>query len=144
MEKVENGNVVSVHYTGKLDNGETFDSSYQREEPITFTMGEGKMISGFEDAILGMEIGQKKTVTIPSEKAYGEVNENGFTETPKTSFPEDFKLVENEMVQGMTKNGHEFIGRIHEIKEDSVVLDLNHPLAGKDIIFDIELVDIVS
>lgn len=140
--QVKKGDTVKVHYTGTLTDGSEFDSSYKRNEPIQFQSGSGQMIPGFDEAVIGMSVGEKKTINIPSAMAYGEQLTENFLEVSKDSFPTEFTFVEGEMVQGKTETGQPLQATILEIKEDSVILDFNHPLAGEDLNFDIELVSI--
>ena len=144
MSKVENGNNVKVHYKGTLTNGEQFDSSYDRGETLPFTVGAGQMIKGFDAAVVGMEVNDKKTVTIPSAEAYGPRVEDAVQDVPKTIFPPDFEFRINETVQGADQNGQPLIAKILEENEETVKLDLNHPLAGEDLTFEIELVEITQ
>ena len=142
MAKVEIGNKVSVHYRGTLNDGSEFDSSYGREEPVSFEVGSGEMIPGFDSAIPGMEIGQKKEITLTSDQAYGERNENAVQTIPRTEFPTDFEVVVGATVQGQAPTGQPFLAKIVSENETAVTLDFNHPLAGQDLNFAIELVNI--
>jgi len=142
MSKVEKGNNIKVHYKGTLNNGEQFDSSYDRGETLPFEVGAGQMIPGFDAAVVGMETGDKKTVTIPSAEAYGERNNEAVQDVPKTAFPPEFEFRLNETVQGANEQGQPLIAKILEVTDESVKLDLNHPLAGEDLTFEIELVEI--
>jgi FKBP-type peptidyl-prolyl cis-trans isomerase 2 len=136
--KIENGKKVKVHYTGKHVDGEVFDTSEGRE-PLSFTMGEGMMIKGFEEGLMGMETGEKKTVEIEPSEAYGEAREDLFTEVEKAKLPED--VSEGQMLQAMTEQGPINV-TVTELKEDVAVLDMNHPLAGKKLVFDLEVVEV--
>ena len=141
MAQVKSGDTVRVHYHGKLTNGTTFDSSEGRD-PLEFTVGSGQVIKGFDDAMLDMNVGEKKTVNIPVENAYGQRNDDMMMEYPLAEFPAEMKP-EIGMELHMSDNmGNVFPVVIMEIKEDSVVLDANHPLAGEDLVFEIELVSI--
>jgi FKBP-type peptidyl-prolyl cis-trans isomerase 2 len=141
MAQVRSGDKVRVHYHGKLTNGTTFDSSEGRE-PLEFTVGTGQVIKGFDDALLDMNIGDKKTVNIPVDNAYGQRSDDMMMEYPLAEFPADMKP-EVGMELHMSDNmGNVFPVVITEIKADSVVLDANHPLAGEDLVFEIELVSI--
>jgi peptidylprolyl isomerase len=142
MSKVEKGSKVKVHYKGTLTDGVQFDSSYDRGETLPFEVGAGQMIPGFDAAVVGMEAGDKKTVTIPSSEAYGERNDKAVQDVPKTAFPPDFEFRLNESVQGANEQGQPLIAKILEVTDESVKLDLNHPLAGEDLTFEIELVEI--
>lgn len=143
MEKVKEGNVVRVHYTGKLTNGEQFDSSEGRE-PLEFTVGAGQMIKGFDDAMPGMNVGDKKTIHILPEDAYGLKDEQALIEFPKANIPPDMKLEPGMQLQLRNENGQPFPVTVAEIKDDVVLLDANHMLAGKELVFDIELMEIVK
>lgn len=140
MSKVKNGDSVSVHYTGKLEDGTVFDSSIlQNREPIKASVGNKQLISGFENALIGMSVGEKKTVSIEPENAYGSVIDGMIGEVPKSNLPSDVEV--GQMLQAQTPQGPLNV-KVIEIKEDTVVLDGNHPLAGKKLIFDLELVSI--
>jgi len=143
MAEVKNGDVVKVHYTGKLTNGEQFDSSEGRE-PLEFTVGAGQMIKGFDDAMPGMSVGEKKTINILPGDAYGEKDEQDMIEFPKENIPKDMKLDAGLQLQLRNENGQPFPVTVVEIKDDVVVLDANHSLAGKELVFDIELVEILK
>ena len=142
MSKAESGNKVSVHYRGTLNSGEQFDSSYDRGQPIEFTVGAGQMIAGFNDAVVGMGIGDKKTVKLTPDQAYGETNPAAVQEVSKDKFPPDFEFIQDGHVQGSTGDGQTFNAVITEVSESTVTLDMNHPMAGKDLNFEIELVSI--
>jgi peptidylprolyl isomerase len=141
MTKAKKGDNVKVHYKGRLTNGEQFDSSEGRE-PLAFTVGAGQMIKGFDDAIPGMEVGEKKTINIPAKDAYGEKNADAIIEFPKSNIPEDMKLEPGMKLQLQNQAGQPIPVVVSEIKDDVVVLDANHELAGKELVFDIELVRI--
>ena len=139
---VKQGDTVKVHYTGTLNDGSEFDSSYKRNEPIEFQAGTGQMIQGFDNAVMEMNVGEKKSVNIPASEAYGEQNPEAFMGVPRTNFPPEFEFVVGEMVQGQTENGQPLQAIILEVGDEEVVLDFNHPLAGQDLNFDIELMEI--
>ena len=141
MEAVKRGDTVKVHYHGKLTDGTTFDSSEGRE-PLSFVAGSGQVIMGFDNAVIGMEPGEKKTVHIPVMEAYGDRQENMVLSFPVSDFPEG-KTPEVGMEMQMSDNqGNIFAVVITEIKDDMMKLDANHPLAGMDLVFDLELVSI--
>lgn len=142
MQQAQNGDKVKVHYHGKLRTGETFDSSDGRE-PLEFTLGSGQVIKGFDEGVKGMQAGDKKTVEIPVEEAYGEKSEDMIIEFPKTQFPPDVTPEVGAQLMMSNGAGQQLPVTITEVKEDSVTLDANHPLAGEDLIFDLELVEIV-
>ena len=141
MQQVKSGDKVKVHYHGRLTNGETFDSSEGRA-PLEFEVGGGMVIKGFDDALEGMKVGEKKTLNIPFDQAYGPRNPEMVVEFPKDKFPPDMELEIGASLMMSNGGGQQFPVVINEIKDDIVVLDANHPLAGQDLIFDIELVDI--
>jgi peptidylprolyl isomerase len=141
MSIAKNGDNVTVHYTGKLTTGEQFDSSNGRD-PLGFTIGAGQMIKGFDAALPGMAIGDKKTVTIIAAEAYGETNPEAIIQFPKTNVPADMVLEPGMPLTLTDQNGHPVQVLVVEVQEDIIVLDANHELAGKDLVFDIELVSI--
>ena len=130
-----------MHYTGKLTTGEAFDSSIDRE-PLEFTVGGGQMIKGFDAALPGMAVGDKKTINIPAEEGYGERSEEAVIEFPKANVPADMKLEPGMQLTLSNQQGQPVPVVVKEIKDDVVVLDANHFLAGKELVFDIELVEI--
>ena len=142
MAQVKNGDKVKVHYTGKLVSGDQFDSSVGRE-PLEFTVGAGQMIKGFDAAMPGMEIGDKKTVNIPAIDAYGEKDPTAIIEFPKENVPADMKIEQGMTFELSNQDGSRFPVVVVEVKDDVIVLEANHALAGKELVFDIELVEIV-
>jgi len=142
MSKAKNGDTVKVHYTGKLEDGEVFDTSKDRE-PLEFTIGGGSVIPGFENGIIGMEIGSKKVVTIPPEDAYGKRHEELLLKVNKSEFPENITPALGMELQLRYKDKTSVRAVVADIKKENVTLDANHPLAEKTLIFDIELVEIV-
>ena len=138
---VEAGYQVSVHYRGTLDDGTEFDNSYDRGETLTFEVGAGQMISGFDNAIVGMQIGEVKEVSLTSAEAYGAVRPEAIKEVAKNLFPEDFLFAEGMTVQGTDENNNPVRGTILSESEESVTMDFNHPMAGHNLNFKIELVD---
>jgi peptidylprolyl isomerase len=142
MQQVKKGDKVKVHYTGKLTNGEQFDSSIGRA-PLEFTVGAGQMIAGFDNAMPGMSVGEKKTVNISPENGYGHKSEEALIEFPKTNVPPDMHLEPGMKLELRSEDGQPFPVTVTEIKDDVILLDANHELAGKELIFDIELVEIV-
>lgn len=128
------GDTVKVHYTGTLSNGTTFDSSAGRE-PLEFTLGEGQVIPGFEDAVLGMAVGEEKTVTIPVDQAYGSYDEDLILVVPREMVPDEIAVVGTSLYQPR--------GTIISVDDEVVMIDQNHPLAGEDLTFTITLVEIL-
>lgn len=140
MKKIELNSTVTVHYTGKLEDGTIFDSSLtEGREPLSTTLGQGSLIQGFEKALIDMIEGEKKTVNIPSSEAYGDINPTLVAEVPKDRVPEGVE--EGAMLQTITQQGPMNV-LVKEIKDDVVVIDANHPLAGKDLIFDLEVISV--
>ena len=139
--QAKNGDLVKVHYTGRLISGEQFDSSAGRE-PLEFTVGAGQMIKGFDAAIPGMIVGDKKTINIAAEDAYGAKSEEAIIEFPKENVPADMKLEPGMPLTLSNQQGQPVPVIVVEVKEDVIVLDANHSLAGEELIFDIELVEI--
>lgn len=141
MAQAKIGDTVRVHYHGRLNDGTTFDSSEGRE-PLQFKVGSGQVIKGFDNGVIGMNIGEKKTVNIPAAEAYGQPDEKNFLEYPKSDFPEGMTPEVGLELHVSDEQGNQYPVVISEIKGETVVLDANHPLAGKDLIFDIELVSV--
>ena len=143
MRKVQNGDTVKVHYHGTLASGETFDSSEGRA-PLEFKVGEGQVIAGFDNAMIDMEVGQSKKVEIPMLEAYGEAHDEMIFKFPKANFPADFTPELGMSLQMKDQQGNPVPVIIVGIEEEAIVLDANHPLAGRDLIFQIELVEIAG
>jgi len=141
MAKAGNGNTVKVHYTGKLDDGSVFDSS-KDSEPIEFTLGEGRMIPGFEAAVMGMEVGENKTVKLGSEQAYGPHRDDKMLKVDRQEIPASIPLAKGLKLQAQAPNGEVVFFSVIEYNDSQVTLDGNHPMAGKTLTFDIELVAI--
>lgn len=141
MQQVKKGDTVSVHYSGRLTTGEPFDSSEGRD-PLVFTVGAGQMIPGFDAAIPGMQVGEKKTIQISAEQGYGERDVNAVIEFPLTGVPADMKLEIGMQLMLSNAEGMPLQVVVTELRQDTVILDANHFLAGKDLEFDIELVSI--
>jgi peptidylprolyl isomerase len=140
---VVKGDKVKVHYRGTLtENGLEFDSSYERNETLDFEVGSGQMISGFDNALIGMEKGEVKEIKIPANEAYGDSREEAIQSVPKSNFPPNFDGKVGSMVQGQNQMGQPIQALIVEEQDDSYILDFNHPLAGKELNFSIELVDV--
>ncbi|HMT34430.1 MAG TPA: peptidylprolyl isomerase [Chitinophagaceae bacterium] len=144
MAQVKKGDTIKVHYTGTLTDGSLFDSS-EGKEPLEFTVGEQMVIYGFDNGVLDMQVGDKKTLNIPCLEAYGEMNTELMIEIPKSELPEELgEVTEGMQLNMVNQDGYELPVEVIEIKEDAIVLDGNHPLAGQDLIFEVELVEIVN
>lgn len=143
MGTVEKNNKVKVHYTGRLTSGEQFDSSEGRE-PLEFTVGAGQMISGFDAAVEGMAINEKKTITLAPEDAYGPVFDQLKDKVERTQLPKDMVVEVGQTLVATAQDGQQTRVIITEIDDTTITVDANHPLAGKELIFDIEVVEIVS
>ena len=140
MKKIQNGDTVIVNYTGRLEDGTIFDSSLNEgREPLTSTLGQGQLIAGFENGLIDMAIGETKTIEIEPENGYGDYIPEMTTIVGLNQVPEGVKVGEN--LQGMSPNGPVNVV-VKEINENGVVLDANHPLAGKKLIFDLEVIGI--
>ena len=143
MSQADTGQTVKVHYKGTLDDGRQFDSSYQRGEPLEFTLGLDSMIAGFTNAIMGMTPGETKTVRIPAQEAYGEHHEELVRDFARHEFPADIDLEEGLVLSADSPDGQRVRFTVVGISEEKVTLDGNHPLAGEALTFEIELVEIL-
>ena len=143
MAQAKSGDTVKVHYTGTLNSGQVFDSSKSRE-PLQFTLGKGMVIPGFDAAVTGLSPGESVTATIPNAEAYGPYQEEMVAEIEKQNIPADFELEVGQRLQMQVPNGEAMSVTITDIKGDMVTLDGNHPLAGQDLTFELELVEIVG
>lgn len=142
MSTVKANDTVKVHYTGKLEDGSVFDSSKDKE-PIEFTLGKGQIIPGFENGVLDMAVNETKTINIPSKEAYGERNDQMVQEVPKSQLPPEINPEVGMGLMSQTPDGKQMQLTVAEVKEESIVVDANHPLAGKDLTFEVELVEIM-
>lgn len=141
MIQVKENNTVKVHYTGKLSDGQIFDSS-EGKEPLEFTLGQGQLIPGFEKGLIDMKLNEKKTITLAKEEAYGEPNQELIHEVQKSQLPQDMEPQVGMGLVTKTQDGQEMNLVIVDVKEETVIIDGNHPLAGKELIFDLEVVEI--
>ncbi|MGB8704171.1 MAG: peptidylprolyl isomerase [Gillisia sp.] len=141
MSQVKQNDTVKVHYTGKLKDGQVFDTS-EGKEPIEFTLGQGQLIPGFEKGLIDMNVNEKKTIEIPKEEAYGEPRKELVQEVDKSQLPENIKPEVGMGLVSKTPDGREMNLVVTDVKDDTIVVDGNHPLAGKDLIFDLEVVEI--
>jgi peptidylprolyl isomerase len=142
MSEAKSGDTVRIHYTGTLTDGSEFDSSAGRD-PLEFTLGAGQIIPGLEREVLGMKIGERKTVTAVADEAYGQPDPTAIQEVPRASLPPEIDPVVGGRLQAVTQDGHQIAVVIAAVTEETVTMDANHPLAGKDLVFAIELVEIV-
>jgi len=140
MSQAKNGHTVKVHFTGKLENGEVF-SKPKEDEPFEFTLGSGELIPGFEKAIIGMEVGQTKTITVPPEEAFGERHEDLVVDVNRTHIPKHITPVIGEQLQIRLKGSDPIKATVVDVDEDTVTLDANHPLAGYILFFEVKLVE---
>ncbi|MDF4222177.1 peptidylprolyl isomerase [Maribacter sp. M208] len=141
MSKVKADSQVKVHYTGKLSNGQTFDSSIGRE-PLDVKLGQGSLIPGFEKGLLDMEVNEKKTIVIAKEDAYGEKQKELFQTVQKSDLPADMEPKVDMALMATNADGSERQLRVAEVNENDIVVDANHPLAGEDLTFELELVEV--
>lgn len=141
MKEVQTSDTVSVHYTGKFTDGQVFDSS-ENKEPLTFKVGEGMMIPGFEKAVMGMKVDETKTVTISHMEAYGESRPELIQSVERSMLPEEIKPVVGMELMASGDEGYQQVVVITEVTDTEIKVDYNHPLAGRDLVFDIKVVDI--
>lgn len=139
--QVKKGDTVRVNYTGKFDDGTVFDSSEDRE-PLEFTVGEGEVIEGFDESVVGMSPGESKTITVSMEKAYGPHREDRVLAVNRNEFPPNIEPEVGQQFEIEQPNGMSIAVTVTDVSEDAVTLDANHPLAGEDLTFDIQLVEI--
>jgi len=144
MTKAKKGDTVQVEYVGKLEDGTVFDSSEHHGKPLEFTIGNGQVIEAFENAFIGMNTGDEKEIKIPPNEAYGEYDPNLVKALPKDCFPPDQDIQPGMMFSMNLQNGHKILVRITKVEESTITVDLNPPLAGKTLVFNIKLVGIAS
>ena len=142
MSNVNEGQTVSLHYIGTFDDGTKFDSSRDRGQPLTFQVGSGQVIPGFDTAVRSMTVGETQDVRIEAAEAYGETNPEAFQDVPRAIFDPEMELVVDATVYGQQPDGSQMMARIVEFNDETVSLDLNHPLAGKPLNFNIELLTV--
>lgn len=143
MTQAKRGDTVRIHYTGKLSDGTQFDSSAGKD-PLEFSLGSGQVIPGFDEAVDGMNIGDSKTVTIPPEQAYGQKHEQLIQDVPKQALPDDITPEVGMQLQSKSPDGRVLHLVVTNVGDDTITVDGNHPLAGEDLTFDIELVGIAG
>lgn len=142
MKQVEQGDNIRIHYTGKLEDGTVFDSSVDKD-PLEFKVGDGNLIPGFEQGVIGMETGDKKTLTIPPEEGYGMARDDMFITFDKKEIPPEISPTVGVPLQLKDPEGNIMYATISEVAEETITIDANPPLAGKTLVFDIELVEFV-
>lgn len=140
MAQAQDGSQVKIHYTGRLDNGQVFDSSQERD-PLEFTMGQGQLIPGFEAAVRGMQAGDKKTVTIPAKEAYGPRQEELLFAVDRAQLPDHIQPEVGQQLQ-VNQEGQTAVVTISELTDTTITLDANHPLAGENLTFELEVMEI--
>ena len=138
--KVEKGNKLKVEYTGTLEDGTVFDSSEKHGQPLEFEVGTGQLIKGFDEGVIGMEKGEEKEITIPADQAYGQPRDELVQKVPKDKLPEDIK--EGALLISKLPNGQQIPAKIVKIEDKEVIVDLNHPLAGKTLKFKVKVLEI--
>jgi peptidylprolyl isomerase len=142
--QIKKGDTIKVHYVGTLDDGSQFDSSYERGEPLEFQTGVGMMIPGFDNGVMGMSVGDKKTINILPTDAYGERIDEAVQSISKQNFPPDFEPVVGSLVEGSNGDGMPLRAIIQGSDEENIILDFNHPLAGKELTFNVEILEITE
>jgi peptidylprolyl isomerase len=140
--KVEKGNIVQVEYTGTLENGEVFDASSKHGKPLEFEVGSGQLIKGFDTAVVGMQIGEEKEIKLSSADAYGEIKKELYKKIPRDQLPKEQEPKVGMMLSMQLPTGQQVPVKITEVNEKEVTIDLNHPLAGKNLTFKIKVVEI--
>lgn len=143
MTEVKSGDTVRIHYTGKLTDGTEFDSSADGK-PLEFEVGAGQIIPGLEKEVEGMNVGDKETVTIPATEAYGQRDDAQVQVMPRSAIPEGIELAVGARLQASTKDGQQVLLTVVALDDENVTVDANHPLAGHDLVFDIEVVEVVA
>jgi len=142
MSEAKTGDTVRIHYTGKLTDGSEFDSSAGRD-PLEFTVGAGQIIPGLDREIAGMAVGDTKTVNVAADEAYGPHDPQAVQEVPRSAVPGNIDLVVGKRLQATTADGGQMVVTIAAVSEETITMDANHPLAGEDLVFEVELVEIV-
>jgi len=139
---VQEGATVQLHYRGTLDDGTEFDSSRARDEAVTVVVGSGQLIEGFNAALVGMAVGETRTFTVTSDDAYGDVDPDAVTQLERGVFPDDFEFVDGMTVPLSNEQGENFMAVITEVTDETVTANFNHPLSGKDLTFEVEVLAI--
>jgi len=144
MTKLKKGSKVKVHYVGTLKDGTEFDNSRTRDQLLEVTIDDGNLLKGFNDTVKNLQVGESTEVSLKAKEAYGEYVDEAVISVKKEEFPKDFKFEINGFIQGQDEMGRPVQGQIVKIEENTINLDLNHPLAGEDLNFNIELVEVVQ
>ena len=144
MAQAKSGDKVVVHYSGSLEDGTIFSSTYEEDEPFEFTIGEKNVLPSFQDAVIGMSEGETKTIAVPPEDGYGEHKKEFVLKMERAQAPSDLELEPGKRLQIHLTDGTTRVVTVLAITEDSIILDANDPLAGKTLQFEIELVEILS
>jgi len=144
LKVVAKGSKIKVEYTGKLEDGTVFDSSEKHNSPLEFVVGEGQLIKGFDNAVVGMKMGEEKEIKLPPEEAYGPHNPEFVKDMPKNMFPEDQDIQPGMIFMVDLQDGRQLPVTVTKVTEENVTVDLNPPLAGKTLIFKIKIVDIAG
>ena len=142
INTAQDGCKVTLHYKGTFEDGVQFDSSHDRGEPMEVLIGSGELIQGFNDALVGMAVAERKTFTLAPQDAYGEVHPEALTELPRTIFPEDLGLEEGLQIPLTSPGGQSILATVMEVKEETITADLNHPMAGKTLTFEVEVLTV--
>jgi FKBP-type peptidyl-prolyl cis-trans isomerase 2 len=144
LKTVEKGNKIKVEYIGKLEDGTVFDSSEKHDNPLEFIVGEGQLIKGFDNAVIGMKIGEEKEIKIPPEEAYGPHNPELVSDMQKDIFPQEQEVKPGMVFMVNTQDGRKIPVRVTKVGEEQVTVDLNPPLAGKTLVFKIKVLEIAE
>lgn len=142
MTQAKHGDTVRIHYTGRLTDGTEFDSSSGRE-PLEFQLGSGQIIKGLDDQVQGMSVGEKETVTVPADAAYGPHRAEGIQSVPRTQIPDGVDTSLGARLQATGGDGQTMTLTVVDTSDDTITVDANHPLAGKDLVFDVELIEVL-
>ncbi len=143
MSTIKNGDIIAMHYTGILDDGQVFDSSVERDEPLRFTLGDGELIPGLEKELLGMAVGEKKRILVAMTDAYGAWEEELVRDFPRELFPTDIQLEPGLQFAVSLNEDESMLATVVEVIDNVVTLDANHPLAGENLTFDVHILEIV-
>ena len=141
-QQIKAGDKVTLHYVGTLEDGTEFDSSRERNQPMEVVVGTGQLIAGFDTTLQEMTNGETKTFTIDPDNAYGPVNPDATTELPKSMFPSDFEFTEDMLIPLTGPGNRPYMSRLVEIRDEDIKVDLNHPMAGKTLTFEVEILNV--